>query len=1066
MTDANDVKDLDRGRYEIVAILGRSPYASVYEAHDRKSGDRVAVKVLSLAGSHREIVEAMFRKEVDALDGFEHPAVVRLRGRFTEADADRVGIVLELVPGGRTLEQMILDVRAGRETRRPLRWRIEQLRRLLDALDAAHRRNVIHRDVRPANILVDRDTDELMLADFGIARLLEHYGRGVEGATLRQFYTRPYAAPEQALRGEATFASDLHAFGLVAAALFSGELPSADFRPEQLPALLEPLRSEIRDATQHQTLVDVLTGLLRTDPSLRPRVPAIQRVLADLVERAADRPAAPVRLTGNARTKASAAGCANAKAIFDDLNDGLRARYEAGIDRRTNEESFSIKCYGRGLWAMLKPDDAHPEQLVLVDLGRNPGPLHARQRESASASHFCLSEGHGSSEAFVAALFQIFEAERRRDEERRKKESLLAVADFVLARQRERLMRLRVGYRVVDAEPERRGAFGDKLAAAIGAPSAAPPAQHDARGSYLRVQVLNVAPWDDDAEDGHDLVEDWTEGLDRKTPFLVDGIAFATFHAYDSTTRILSVRLKSPRKVPREGDFECKDIALDAALKRQESAIDHFVEDDCVNPKLGRLLLYPEENRIGEAAPRTLMQKLEPPAEMQSLVERALAAEDFFFVQGPPGTGKTTVIAEVMAQLLAADPNARILLTSQANEAVNNALDALRALAHEQKSSWRLLRDVSAERADRAQGGFDALFTEWVNATRERSRIAFDSFAGASPPNVDAVRAVLAKWSERLDRAEDVRQDYAESVQVFGVTCLRVPTLWRMLREVRFDWVIVDEAAKATPAEVLVSLVVGRRFVMVGDHRQLPPFLDVETERDVRLAGLDVARARKSLFEELFDKVPETNRSVMRRQFRMHRSIGTFVGELFYDDLGGLETGVPDEERSVDLARFDRPHRVFWIDVAGEEKQQGYSWWNQREVDAIAKLLRDIDQELAAHNRSYKIGVIAAYAAQAERLRTAIVPRAGSWRAIETQVDTVDAFQGKQVDVLVYSLVRVGERENPFISDRRRLNVAFSRGKRLLVIVGHRESAQHQPRLARALALIPRGNILDQGALP
>lgn len=1060
-----DPRELDRGRYEVVAVLGRSPYATVYEAHDRKTGDRVAVKVLSLAGSHREIVEAMFRKEVDALDGFDHPAVVGLRGRFTEADADRVGIVLELVPGGRTLEQMIGDVSAGRETRRPFRWRVEQLRRLLDALDAAHRRNVIHRDVKPANILIDSDTDELKLADFGIARLLEHYGRGVEGATLKQFYSRPYAAPEQVLSGEATFASDLHAFGLVAGVLLSGQLPAGDFRPPQLATLLEPLRSEIREATVHQALVDVLAGLLRADASLRPRVPAVQRVLADLVERAADRPAVPLRVTANARAKASAAGCTSPNAIFDDLNDGLRARYETAIDRRTNQDSYLVKCYGRGLWAMLRPDDSQPEQLVLVDLGRNPGPLHARQREGASAAGFRLSEGYGSSETFVANLFQIFESERRRDEERRKKESLLSVAEFVLARQRERLMRLRIAYRVADAEGEKRTAFGEKLAAAIGPRPSAASGQHEARGSFLRVEVLGVAPWEDAADPGNGLMDEWTHGLDKKTPFLLDGIVFATFNAYDSQKRILSLRLKSPRKVPREGDFECKDIALDAALKRQESAIDHFVEDACVNPRLGRLLLYPEENRIGEVAPRELMQKLEPPVEMQSLVERALAAEDFFFVQGPPGTGKTTVIAEIMAQILVSDPNARILLTSQANEAVNNALDALRALGHERKASWRLLRDVSAERAGRDQGGFEALLAEWVSATRDRSRAAFDAFAASSPPSVDAVRSVLGRWSERLDRAEDVRQDYAESVQVFGVTCLRVPTLWRMLRDVRFDWVIVDEAAKATPAEVLVSLVVGRRFVMVGDHRQLPPFLDIETERDVKLAGLDVSRARKSLFEDLFDKVPEANRHAMRRQFRMHRSIGSFVGDLFYDDIGGLETGVPDEQRAVDLARFDRPHRVFWVDVAGEEKQQGHSWWNQREIDAVVKLLREIDQELAARGRRYKIGVIAAYAAQAERLRTALVPGASSWRAVETLIDTVDAFQGKQVDVLLYSLVRTGERENPFISDRRRLNVAFSRAKRLLVIVGHRESAQHQPRLARALALIPRDNVLDQGAL-
>jgi eukaryotic-like serine/threonine-protein kinase len=153
--------EFDRGRYEVVGVLGRSLYATVFEAHDRKAGDRVAVKLLSLAGSHRDIVEAMFRKEVDALDGFNHPAVVALRGRFVERDADRLGIVLELVPGGRTLEQLILDVAAGCEVRRTLRWRVWQLRRLLGALEAAHRRNVIHRDIKPSNVLVDRDTDEL-----------------------------------------------------------------------------------------------------------------------------------------------------------------------------------------------------------------------------------------------------------------------------------------------------------------------------------------------------------------------------------------------------------------------------------------------------------------------------------------------------------------------------------------------------------------------------------------------------------------------------------------------------------------------------------------------------------------------------------------------------------------------------------------------------------------------------------------------------------------------------------------------------------------------------------------
>ncbi len=1055
------------GRYRIVSVLGRSHYATVYEAHDTKGGDRVAVKVLSLAGTHRNVAEAMFRKEVGALAGFSHPAVVRLIDHFSEPEADRLGIVLELIPGGRTLEQLIADVRAAREPRRTLRWRLEQLAALLDGLDSAHRRNVIHRDVKPANVLVDRDQDVLRLADFGIARLLENYGRGDSGMTLREFYTRPFAAPEQVLHGDAGFSADLHAFGLVAASLLAWQVPPPDFKREDFSALLAPLRGEIRDPAAFQEVENCLGALLANESALRPRAHEVGRLLHGLLERTAERATVPIRFTTAARDGARKNGCVTDAAILADMNDGLRARYESSQNRRTGEDSFTIRCYGRGLWAQLVPDDVNPEQLVVVAVGRNPPNIHAHQRERALAVPFNIGTGGGSAAPLVDILFAEYQADLRREEEKRRKGSLLEVARFILARQRERLLSLRVRYRAVDDRRERRSEFAEKLAAAVGRDPAphSEDEQFDPRGDYLRVQVLEVLPADEDVEPPDDLAETWTDSLDNRSPFLLDGQRFATFHGYDPETKILSLRIQQRRKLRREGELECKDVAMEAALKRQESALDHFFEDDCVNPNLGRLLLYPEENHLAEVLPRALIQNLQPKATIQSLVERALAAEDFFFVQGPPGTGKTTVIAEVMAQLLTQHPEARILLTSQANEAVNNALEALRGLALRCGAEWRMLRDVRAERSERdSEIGFEAGFRDWVIRTRERSaRALVEQEASLPADKHDAIRDALRSWNDRLDRVEDVRQDYAESVQVFGVTCLRVPTLWRMLREVKFDWVIVDEAAKATPAEVLVSLVVGRRFVLVGDHLQLPPFLDTQTERDITAANLDLERARRSLFEDIFEKVAPTNRETLRRQFRMHRSIGGFVGDLFYGELGGLETGVPDAERTLELARFDRPHRVFWIDVAGRETPDGTSYWNQHEVDAVLRLLKSFEEELRTRGARYTVGVIAAYAAQVERLRRAIMPSTKAWSALQVRIDTVDAFQGKQDDIIVYSLVRVGEGEKRFLSDRRRLNVAFSRAKRLLAIVGHRESAEQSPRLAQAIKLIPAENVLAEG---
>jgi hypothetical protein len=977
--------------------------------------------------------------------------------RFEEGDL--VGIVLELVPGRRNLEQMLLDVKAGKAMSRSLRWRLDQLRCVLDALDAAHRRSVIHRDVKPANILFDRDAETLKLSDFGIARILEHYGKGSPGATLHQFYTRPYAAPEQVLRGDATFASDVHAFGLVAAALLSGALPSEQFRTEELPTLLEPLRPQIKNSVLYQSLVDVLKRALSPEPAARPRLAAIEQVLAELVEKATEQPKAEIRIPSRVREKAEGYGVKTTESLLEDLNDGLRARYEEkSADRTTGETSFSVRCLGRGLWAILKPEDGDPEKLVMVDVGRNPGPTHARQRERGTSPGFRLVEGTGSTERFVAVLYEAFESERRQEELRRKKESLLSVARFTLAAERQRMLRLRVSYRVL---ADTQGA-GVNAAGPAGLKALSNRDQYEARAGHLRVQVLEVAPWDLTSGSTDEMSDDWADGLDPKTPFLLDRATFATFHKYDRHSRTLTLRVGQALQIPREGTFECKDVALDTSLRRQEKAIDRFVEDACVNQHLGRLLLFPEENSLGEVVPRRLLQVLEPQADMQALVQDALAAKDFFLVQGPPGTGKTTVITEVMAQILAEDPNARILLTSQANEAVSNALDALRVLGLEQKQSWRLLRDISPDRAEQEGGGFDQLFAEWAAAVRKRSRAAIQSLTKIEAPNAEAIRRVLTRWDERLDKASDVKDDYAESVQVFGVTCLRVPTLWRRLREVRFDWVIVDEAAKATAAEVMVSLVVGRKFVMVGDHRQLPPFLDHETEKDLKDAGIDHNRAKRSLFEELFGKVPDTNRRVMRRQFRMHRSIGKFVGDLFYADIG-LETGVADEERGVLVPRLDRPHRVFWLNVKGDESPMGHSWWNQAEVDAVMKMLSHINRELQAKSGEYKVGVIAAYAAQAARLQEALVTRTSSLRSLKVVVDTVDAFQGKQVEILIYSLVRVSQQENPFIGDRRRLNVAFSRGKRALIIVGHRDSAERQSGLARALQLIPSDNLLSLG---
>ncbi len=221
----------DGGRYAVRSEINAGNFSRIYEAYDVDRNERCALKVLSVAGTHRNIAEAMFRKEVGALEGIEHPAIVKLLRHYEDREHQALVIVLELIEGGRNLQGLLEDVRAGRSPRPTLRWRVEQLTHLLNALDFAHERGIIHRDIKPANVLASED-DRLRLADFGIARVFENYGRGAESMTLRDFFTRPYAAPEQVLRREATPASDLHAFAVLAVALLSLQLPDEDFHEQ------------------------------------------------------------------------------------------------------------------------------------------------------------------------------------------------------------------------------------------------------------------------------------------------------------------------------------------------------------------------------------------------------------------------------------------------------------------------------------------------------------------------------------------------------------------------------------------------------------------------------------------------------------------------------------------------------------------------------------------------------------------------------------------------------------------------------------------------------------------
>lgn len=292
-------------------------------------------------------------------------------------------------------------------------------------------------------------------------------------------------------------------------------------------------------------------------------------------------------------------------------------------------------------------------------------------------------------------------------------------------------------------------------------------------------------------------------------------------------------------------------------------------------------------------------------------------------------------------------------------------------------------------------------------------------------------------------------------------------------RQLEYDYVIIDEAARVSPRDLMIPMAQGRRIVLVGDHRQLPHIIDEEVARSMEAGDSgpsEVDWLKQSMFEYLFAerlKALEENDGIQRRvtldqQFRMHPELGALISRNFYERFDRGErfgSGLPAAHFAHRLPGADSKPAL-WLDVpvsAGPGRRKGTSWIREAEVDRIVAQLSDwVDSPEGA---DLTFGVISFYKAQADRIRDELRRELGSIANDERRirVGTVDSFQGVEFDVVFLSVVRTVppgwvQRGSEEVAARglfghlglyNRLNVSMSRQKRLLVAVGDTQLVQH-----------------------
>ncbi len=326
---------------------------------------------------------------------------------------------------------------------------------------------------------------------------------------------------------------------------------------------------------------------------------------------------------------------------------------------------------------------------------------------------------------------------------------------------------------------------------------------------------------------------------------------------HEPETKTLHVRTDKKRRVLLVGRYLVKNQQKERQLRQQELAIDALARGETARADLPNLLSEAAVHRMGDKPWVKLLQDgLTPESRVRDIVDRILASQTAFCLQGPPGTGKTTIIAEIVAQMLEHEPRARILVCAQANDAVANAIERILKVRDKLTREWIVVRDVRDERA-REEGpwaGYGAAYREFV------ARIERGVADNAAPK---PAREAQGEWVECVVHgSRKVRRDYHGLVQVWGTTTARSTRPLETLVGESYDLVIVDEAAKATVGEVLVPVVRARRLLLVGDHKQLPPFLEDTTVQALQELGVSEDEAKYSLFEHLFALVPPSHRDM------------------------------------------------------------------------------------------------------------------------------------------------------------------------------------------------------------
>lgn len=699
---------IGNGRFVPERVIYQGNQSTVIQARDTVEDDEIVAVKLFDTSYPDDLKKAFFERETAALERLTHPHIIRVRYQGWDETRGCNYVVFDYIP--RTLLDFIQETRPSGEDEGAKSQRLTIMQQLCDAIVYAHTKHVVHRDIKPTNVLID-DSGLPVLTDFGTSRIKTELSVGM---TVRAFHSPGYASPEQCRGEKGDERSDIYSLGAVYYHLLSGQRPSADgaFSLADIDQLILPgsLRNVLKKMVaiepedRYATAADVARDLLGiTDYGYFPEIlihvssQAVSHLYDfDVIhDRTFDAAAEWLEEAWGGQDLAPVAVNFRRPSKTDLLLFSGEYRFRCRRDASTPalvvefidrpylpdlESQIQAALPFRALWSFNKPSvRLRPQDRLAYEQGRT-----------------YLLDRLSSYEA-------VMQGDKRRRERRR---SYMDDWEKVLLRLRSSADSDQTyWYSAVND-------YGDRLV------------------FHLRDTTPSELTWDKDSQIAIKEHDDARE------------IIVGTLLKFDGSRVVVAKdelrerHLSSQQAgLPEQGILLRSELQRQSSIQRQSTAVRLLREGQTDNPRLLDVFMNPSRAEFNDQRRDLRFFQDDLAEDKRDAVRRALAARDLFLIQGPPGTGKTKAIAEIILQILADNPRAKILVTSQSNEAVNNALERVAKL----NPSIKIVRIAREGRIGRGAEIWtvEQRLNAWRSEVLERCAIVLSELRRSDEPGRD-----------------------------------------------------------------------------------------------------------------------------------------------------------------------------------------------------------------------------------------------------------------------------------------------------------------------------------------